>query len=168
MKKTKLGRTGIEISKLGLGGLFAAGKNDNLETGKDILRCAYEAGINYVDTAPSYGKSEMVLGKLFSEVGQPEILSTKIGGKPEPFEPQNKDCLMKSVENSLKLLGRDSIDMLMIHEPDGRNFGIGGPDYLHAEGTIDRSLSRMAYTGPDSDSRFLSASIRIHGSGAII
>jgi aryl-alcohol dehydrogenase-like predicted oxidoreductase len=77
-----------------------------------------ELGINYLDTAPGYGNSEEVLGQALKDIRQPLILSTKLGGRPKPFKPQDKSCLMASVEESLKLLGRDSIDILMIHEPD--------------------------------------------------
>ena len=79
---------------------------------------ALELGVNYVDTAPSYANSEEVLGRVLREADTPVILSTKLGGRPRPFKPQDKDCLMSSVEKSLRLLGRDHVDMLMIHEPD--------------------------------------------------
>jgi D-threo-aldose 1-dehydrogenase len=46
------------------------------------------------------------------------IISTKLGGKPSPFLPKDKKCLEQSLNNSLKLLNRDYIDILFIHEPD--------------------------------------------------
>jgi aryl-alcohol dehydrogenase-like predicted oxidoreductase len=46
------------------------------------------------------------------------VLSTKLGGRPDPFFPQNRSCLEQSIEESLHLLGRDHIDLLIIHEPD--------------------------------------------------
>jgi len=51
-------------------------------------------------------------------VTAPYILSTKLGGRPQPFQPRDRGALMKSVEESLRLLKRDHIDILMIHEPD--------------------------------------------------
>ena len=48
----------------------------------------------------------------------PFLLSTKLGGRPTPFDARNKDCLRKSVEISLKDLGADHFDILYIHEPD--------------------------------------------------
>lgn len=118
MQQVVLGRTGLKVSRLSLGGLFVASFAAELEEAKRAVRRAVELGINYIDTAPGYGNSEEVLGKALAGVSAPVILSTKLGGKPEPFKPQDRDCLMASVENSLKLLGRDRIDILMIHEPD--------------------------------------------------
>ena len=74
--------------------------------------------MNYVDTAPTYRNSEEVFGKALEDISTPILLSTKLGGRPTPFQPQDKDCLMQSVEESLRLLKRDHIDILMIHEPD--------------------------------------------------
>ncbi len=82
------------------------------------MRRAIELGINYIDTAPGYANSEEVLGRILEGVSTPVVLSTKLGGRPQPFEPQNKSCLLKSVEQSLKFLKRDHIDILMVHEPD--------------------------------------------------
>jgi aryl-alcohol dehydrogenase-like predicted oxidoreductase len=79
---------------------------------------ALELGVNYIDTAPTYANSEEVLGRVLENATQPFILSTKLGGRPQPFLPQDKDCLMRSIEESLRLLKRDHIDLLMIHEPD--------------------------------------------------
>ena len=118
MKRRKLGRTGLEVSELGMGGLFVSSVGGELEQAREAVRRAIELGVNYVDTAPTYANSEEVLGKILPDIEQPFILSTKIGGRPDPFNPQDRDCLMASVEESLRLLNRDTIDILMVHEPD--------------------------------------------------
>ncbi len=118
MQKVTLGRTGLEVSKLAFGGLFVASFSAELEEAKRTVARSLELGINYIDTAPGYGNSEEVLGKSLAGVKQPLIVSTKLGGRPKPFLPQDKACLMASVEESLRLLGRDCIDILMVHEPD--------------------------------------------------
>jgi aryl-alcohol dehydrogenase-like predicted oxidoreductase len=51
-------------------------------------------------------------------VTQPYVLSTKLGGRPQPFNAQDKGQLLQSVEESLRLLKRSQIDILMVHEPD--------------------------------------------------
>ena len=151
MKKRVLGRTGLAVSELSLGGLFVSsvgGKTFD-EASKAIHR-AIELGVNYLDTAPGYANSEEVLGRALADVDAPLIVSTKLGGRPQPFNPQDKDALRRSVEESLRLLRRDYVDMLMIHEPDrpgqydwwGENWGtFTGPvtdllDELKAEGLI--------------------------------
>ena len=118
MDKIVLGGTGLKVSRLAFGGLFVASFAAELEEARKSVHRAVELGINYIDTAPGYGNSEEVLGEALKDVRTPVILSTKLGGRPQPFRPQDKTCLMASVEESLRLLGRDHIDILMIHEPD--------------------------------------------------
>jgi aryl-alcohol dehydrogenase-like predicted oxidoreductase len=113
-----LGKTGLCISELGLGGLFVSAYGGEFEQARDAIRRAVELGVNYIDTAPNYYNSEEVLGKALTKISAPVILSTKLGGRPKPFRPQDIDCLRESVEESLRLLSRDMIDILMIHEPD--------------------------------------------------
>jgi len=118
MKYRTLGRTNLKVSELSLGGLFVSSLGGEFEQSKAAVHRAIELGVNYVDTAPGYLNSEEVLGKILKGVDQPLILSTKLGGRPQPFKPQDKHLLRQSLEESLKLLGRDFIDVLMIHEPD--------------------------------------------------
>jgi aryl-alcohol dehydrogenase-like predicted oxidoreductase len=118
MKKRTLGRTGLKVSELSLGGLFVSSVGGAFEQGRDAIHRAIELGVNYIDTAPTYANSEEVLGKALEGVDAPLFISTKLGGRPQPFLPQDKDCLMKSVEESLRLLKRDRVDMLFVHEPD--------------------------------------------------
>lgn len=122
MRMRPLGKTGIEVSELSLGGLFVSSHGGAFAQGRAATLRAFELGVNYVDTAPTYRDSEEVLGKVLPEVKQPFYLSTKIGGRPQPFEPQNPDHLRQSVEESLRLLGRDHIDLLMVHEPERPGF----------------------------------------------
>jgi len=118
MKKIVLGRTGLEVSRLALGGLFVSRLGAEFEQARAAVRRAIELGVNYVDTAPGYLDSEEVLGRCLEGVKAPLVLSTKLGGRPQPFNPQDGDALRQSVAESLRLLKRDRIDILMIHEPD--------------------------------------------------
>lgn len=118
MRKRTLGRTGLQVSELGLGGLFISSFGSVYEQAREAIHRAIELGINYIDTAPGYGNSEQVIGRALEGVTAPLIISTKLGGRPQPFLPQDRDCLRQSVEESLRLLKRDHIDILMIHEPD--------------------------------------------------
>jgi len=120
MEKRILGRTGLEVSVLGMGGLFVSniGGKGRDEACKAVRR-ALELGVNYVDSAPTYADSEEVLGIALEGVPRDSYyISTKIGGRPQPFNPKDKDALMRSVDESLKLLKLDYLDILMIHEPD--------------------------------------------------
>lgn len=118
MRYRRLGRTGLEVSELALGGLFVSSAGGEYEQARAATHRALELGVNYVDTAPGYYNSEEVIGRALEGVGTPYILSTKLGGRPQPFNPQDRDGLLRSVEESLRLLKRDHVDILMIHEPD--------------------------------------------------
>jgi aryl-alcohol dehydrogenase-like predicted oxidoreductase len=118
IKRRMLGKTGLHVSELALGGLFVSSYGGAYGQAREAVHRALELGVNYVDTAPGYGNSEEVLGQALAGVTAPYILSTKLGGRPQPFLPQDKAALFRSVEESLRLLKRDHIDILMIHEPD--------------------------------------------------
>jgi aryl-alcohol dehydrogenase-like predicted oxidoreductase len=119
VRTRRLGRTGLEVSELALGGLFVSkfGSPD-FDHARAAIHRALALGVNYVDTAPTYADSEEVLGRAIEDVTAPYVLSTKLGGRPKPFDPRDRDGLLRSVEESLRLLRRDRIDILMVHEPD--------------------------------------------------
>jgi aryl-alcohol dehydrogenase-like predicted oxidoreductase len=118
MNTRVLGKTGLKVSELALGGLFVSSYGGPYEGAREAIHRALNLGVNYIDTAPGYGNSEEVFGRALEGVVAPLVISTKLGGRPQPFRPQDRECLMSSVKESLRLLKRDYIDVLMIHEPD--------------------------------------------------
>ncbi|MGE5531836.1 MAG: aldo/keto reductase, partial [Bacteroidota bacterium] len=102
MQYRTLGRTGLDVSVLSMGGLFVSkcGGEDR-QRAYDAVHRALELGINYVDTAPGYLDSEEVLGEALDGVTQPYVISTKLGGKPQPFNAQDLDQLKFSFAESL-------------------------------------------------------------------
>jgi aryl-alcohol dehydrogenase-like predicted oxidoreductase len=114
----RLGRTNIEISVLSIGGLYTSSLAGGAAEATRILQRAGELGINAIDTAPAYADSEWTIGQVLRNCKQPLILTTKLGGRPQPFDPQDIRGLRFSVDESLRLLRRECIDVLMIHEPD--------------------------------------------------
>jgi len=111
------------------------------------IRRALEMGVNYIDTAPTYANSEEVLGVALQGVPQPYILSTKLGGRPDPFDPKDKAALRQSVETSLRLLRRDTIDVLMIHEPDRPGQYDWWTDYDAFRGPVAEVLQELKDEG---------------------
>ena len=98
MQQRRLGRTEIYVSELGLGGLFTSSLGPGYDESLAAVRKALELGINLIDTAPAYADSEEVLGRILHELlgsntaafkGTPLILSTKLGGRPQPFRPRD-------------------------------------------------------------------------------
>ena len=136
MEKRTLGRTGLEVSRLALGGLFVSSVGTDLEGARKAVRRAVELGVNYVDTAPGYSDSEQVIGRILPDLDQTLILSTKLGGRPQPFEPRSRACLMASIDESLRLLHRDHIDLLMVHEPDRPGQYGWWTDWQQVEGPV--------------------------------
>lgn len=118
METRRLGRTDLEISVLSIGGLYTSSLAGGVAETQRIMRRAIELGINAIDTAPAYADSEKTVGEAIAGIDAPLIVTTKLGGRPQPFDPQDINGLRQSVDESLRLLGRDHIDILMVHEPD--------------------------------------------------
>jgi diketogulonate reductase-like aldo/keto reductase len=100
----KLGRTGLSISEIGLGTADYRG-------GIGPLRKGIEAGTNFIDTAESYG-TEDVVGEAIRGLRERVFIATKVS--PQNFR---RNDLRKSVENSLRKLGIETIDLLQLHHP---------------------------------------------------
>ena len=122
MKRRRFGRTEIEISELVFGGGFVGGIliDADDETRREAIRRALAGGINWIDTAPSYGqgKSETALGWLLAELDEQPRVSTKVRldmGKLDDIAGQ----IEGSLEQSLARLERDSVDLLQLHNPLG-------------------------------------------------
>lgn len=118
MQKRRLGRTDLDISVLSIGGLYTSSLAGGESETRRIMERAMDLGINAIDTAPAYADSEQTVGQAIRTTDAPLIITTKLGGRPQPFDPQNINALRESVDESLRLLGRDHIDILMVHEPD--------------------------------------------------
>ena len=147
MKTRLLGKTGLQVSELGLGGLFVSAYGAEYEQASAAVHRALQLGVNYVDTAPNYGNSEAVLGRALEGATSPYVLSTKLGGRPQPFNPQDRDGLLRSVDESLRLLHRDAIDILMIHEPDRPGQYDWWSDPQHFDGPVMDVLADLKRQG---------------------
>lgn len=103
-----LGKTGVSVSILGLGGAGTLATSEDLDLCTSIVNEAIDLGINYIDTAPNYGKSEERIGQIMAKRRKEVFLATKV-------EDRTYDGAMKQVENSLKLLQTDMIDLVQVH-----------------------------------------------------
>jgi aryl-alcohol dehydrogenase-like predicted oxidoreductase len=109
MKKVRLGKTGLSVTKTAFGALPI--QRVDMAEAKRILRKAYDAGINYYDTANAYSDSEEKIGAAFAGLDRDTyVISTKSAGK-------DKKTVLTHIENSLKMLGTDHIDLLQLHNP---------------------------------------------------
>ena len=116
MKYRRFGRTELNVSSVSLGGAYIGRDTECMEVNTiEIVSRAWEAGCNYIDTAPLYGESERLLGQALTVVNQPFFIATKVGFKPEGFD-YKRDSVLASLERSLGLLGVDKVTVAQIHE----------------------------------------------------
>jgi aryl-alcohol dehydrogenase-like predicted oxidoreductase len=125
MQYRSLGRSGVQVSAIGVGCNQFGGKVDGAGT-RAIVRQALEVGINFFDTANIYGQhggSESVLGEALAGEWQNVVLASK-GAKPMGDHPNEHGTaryhLQNAVEASLRRLKTDHIDLYQIHEWDDR------------------------------------------------
>lgn len=132
MERRPLGRTGLTVSRLGLGcGNFGGigsspahfGAGESEEEAVELMDAALKLGISFFDTADAYGggRSEAWIGRWRAARGAPVLLSTKVFHSVEG-DPADRglagDRILRQVEGSLDRLGVERVDMYLIHEPD--------------------------------------------------
>ena len=108
METIRLGRTDLMVSKTAFGALPI--QRISKEDAVKLVRRAYDAGINYFDTANAYTDSEEKLGEALRGVRQNVVISTKSGGK-------DKKTVQAHIEESLRRLQTDYIDLFQVHNP---------------------------------------------------
>jgi aryl-alcohol dehydrogenase-like predicted oxidoreductase len=125
MEYRTLGRTGVKVSPLCLGAMmFGAWGNTDHDESIRIIHRALDAGINFIDTADVYsrGESEEIVGKALAGGRRDNvILATKVhgtmGDDPNQFG-NSRRWIIREVEDSLRRLGTDWIDLYQIHRPE--------------------------------------------------
>ena len=135
MEYRSLGRTGIQVSPLCLGAMMFGGWGEpDHDTSIATIHAALDAGINFIDTADAYsqGESEIIVGKALAGGRRDDVvLATKVniqmgvpveapvGTKGDPNKRGNsRRWIVTEVENSLRRLNTDWIDLYQIHRPD--------------------------------------------------
>lgn len=124
MNKRTLGKTGFQVTEMGLGTWQVGGKwgagFDDAQADK-TLNTAIDEGMNFIDTADVYeaGMSEKAIGRVVKQRKEDIIVATKCGRQINPhvsagYQP---DVLRKFVEDSLKRLQTDTLDLIQLHCP---------------------------------------------------
>ncbi|MFE5209257.1 aldo/keto reductase [Streptomyces sp. NPDC056600] len=125
MKQRHLGRTGLRVSRIGLGTL-TWGRDTEEHEAADLLRTFWEAGGTLVDTADIYGggEAEYLLGRLLADLVPREdlVISTKAGSVPDPERrvDGSRGHLLAALDASLARLGTDHVDLWQVHAYDDR------------------------------------------------
>jgi aryl-alcohol dehydrogenase-like predicted oxidoreductase len=124
METRNLGRSGLKVSPLCLGAMmFGSWGNPDHEESIRVIHRALDAGINFIDTANGYsdGESEVIVGKALKGRREGTVLATKVWAPVGPGPNQrglSRKAIQEQVENSLRRLGTDVIDLYQIHRPD--------------------------------------------------
>ncbi len=121
MEYRLFGRTGVKVSPLCLGAMNFGGATSEADSAR-IIHAALDAGVNFIDTANVYnkGESEVAVGKALSGRREKVFLATKVHGKvgDGPNDESNSRLhILKAVEDSLRRLQTDYIDLYQIHRP---------------------------------------------------
>src|SRR5205823_6631548 len=118
MEKRRIGS--LEVTVVGLGCNNFGGRLDAEATAR-VVHAALDAGINLFDTADVYGgtKSEEYLGQALGSRRGEAVIATKFGGKvDEQRKGARPEYVRQAVEDSLRRLGTDRIDLYQLHTPD--------------------------------------------------
>jgi aryl-alcohol dehydrogenase-like predicted oxidoreductase len=124
MEMRTLGSTGVQVSEYCLGAMmFGQWGNRDHEDCVRIAHRAFDGGINFVDTADVYsaGESEEIVGKAIAGRRDDLVLATKVHapmGKDPNMHGSSRRWIQREVENSLRRLGTDWIDLYQVHRPD--------------------------------------------------
>lgn len=124
MRYRTLGGTGIEVSAYCLGTMmFQDGCNSDHDDCVRIIHTALDEGINFVDTADMYGRgeSEEIVGKALRGRRDDVVLATKVHfqmGEGRNRSGNSRRWILKAVEDSLRRLNTDWIDLYQVHRPD--------------------------------------------------
>lgn len=121
-----LGRSGIKVSRYGLGTMmFGAWGNTDHAACERMLNRALDSGINFVDTADMYaaGETETIVGRALGKRRDDVVLATKfhhpVGEHSDPLRQGNsRRWIVKALDDSLRRLGTDHVDLYQVHRPD--------------------------------------------------
>lgn len=118
MKSQPYGPTDAMTTKIGLGGAFLTG--NSFADGVATVHRALDLGVRYFDTSPMYcrGAAQAVLGEALDGVTQEHLLATKLGYFADPSRFHSREALLTQFEENLRLLRRDRVDTLQLHEAD--------------------------------------------------
>ncbi len=125
LEKRRYGKTGEQVTVLGLGG--GSLNKYSYDDGVATVRHALDLGVTYFDTSVMYGHgltgygtgvSQVILGDALEGRSESYLLATKVGHFSAPARFRSADAIRTQIDESLRLLRRDSVDVLQIHEAD--------------------------------------------------
>jgi aryl-alcohol dehydrogenase-like predicted oxidoreductase len=148
IEKRRLGRTGMIVSALGFGASELGQKRLALKTVAAILGSALDAGLNVIDTAPCYGNSEELIGRVIGHRRKEFYLFTKCGhASGLQFADWTPALIEPSIDRSLKRLCTDYIDIVQLHSCEERQLRQGELIYALQRARDKGKLRHLGYSG---------------------
>ena len=154
MEKRKFGKTDMEFSVLGFGGAEIGWSGETTQTVEELLNSALDAGLNVIDTAAAYKTSEELIGSAVSKRRNDFYLLTKCGAL-DGFtrEDWSKKGILETIENSLRNLKTDHLDLAQLHSCSAEtlNRGEAIEGLLRAQ---EKGYTRfIGYSGDNEDAK---------------
>ena len=125
MEYRNLGRSGLKVSALSYGSWVTFGTQVDVDAAAEMMKIAYDAGVNFFDNAEAYagGESEIIMGKALKKLGWKRsdlVLSTKIfwGGKGPNDTGLSRKHILEGTKAALERLQTDYVDLVFCHRPD--------------------------------------------------
>ena len=154
MEKRKFGKTDMEFSVLGFGGAEIGWSNEAGATVEELLNSALDSGLNVIDTAAAYKTSEVLIGNAVGKRRKDFYLLTKCGAL-DAFtrEDWSKKGILETIENSLRNLKTDHLDIAQLHSCSAEilNRGEAIEALLRAQ---EKGYTRfIGYSGDNEDAK---------------
>ena len=125
MEYRRLGKAGVQVSALSLGSWVTFGQQISDEVATDLMRAAYDQGVNFFDNAEAYasGRSETVMGNILHKMAwshETFLVSSKVfwGGEGTNQKGLSRKHIMEACNNSLRRLKVEYLDLYFCHRPD--------------------------------------------------
>jgi aryl-alcohol dehydrogenase-like predicted oxidoreductase len=151
IEKRSYGSSGLRVSSLGLGAIQVGHANLPESMAHELLDTAIDLGINLIDTASSYGVSEQRIGQYLSGRRDQFVLSTKLGYGVEGIADWTGACITAGVEQALRKLKTDRIDIAHLHSCPAST--LEGGDVVNALEKAKQAgkIIAIAYSGDNDD-----------------
>jgi aryl-alcohol dehydrogenase-like predicted oxidoreductase len=129
MRYKRLGACGVKVSEVCLGTMNFGSKVDEA-TAISIVKRALDLGVNFIDTADVYsnGRSEEIVGKAIKDAREDIVLATKVRLRTGPWpngEGLSRKHIMHAINESLRRLDTEYVDIYYVHRPSNAEFGVG-------------------------------------------
>lgn len=151
IEKRGYGSTGLMVSSLGLGAIQIGHVSLDEASAQRVLETALALGINLIDTAPSYGVSEQRIGQYLSGRRDQFVLSTKLGYGVDGIADWTGPCITAGVEQALRKLKTDRIDIAHLHSCPARTLDRGDVIDALEKAKQAGKIIAIAYSGDNED-----------------